>query len=147
MMYARPRSARDFTAHSLGLRDAHFCRNSARFEALVIVVKHRLLSNRFHGLYSVRRQMSGGEGIRLLPRGILVFSEHLWVHVCRKHYQRARYRNAVEYAKLQCTLIRAQIDRVQAWSNANKESGHPDAMKDWSPVEAPECGDVLAGED
>ncbi|KAM7211024.1 hypothetical protein V8F06_013591 [Rhypophila decipiens] len=28
--------------------------------------------------------------------------------------------------KLQCTLIRAQIDPVQAWSNANKEAGHPD---------------------
>ncbi|KAK4219597.1 hypothetical protein QBC37DRAFT_108929 [Rhypophila decipiens] len=61
-----------------------------------------------------------------------VVPEHIWVHVCRKHYQRARYRNAVEYAKLQCTLIRAQIDRVQAWSNANKEAGHPDVMKDWS---------------
>ncbi|KAM7184743.1 hypothetical protein V8F33_012822 [Rhypophila sp. PSN 637] len=61
-----------------------------------------------------------------------VVPEHIWVHVCRKHYQRARYRNAVEYAKLQCTLIRTQIDRVQAWSDRNKEAGHPDVMKDWS---------------
>ncbi|KAM7189345.1 hypothetical protein V8F33_010124 [Rhypophila sp. PSN 637] len=56
-----------------------------------------------------------------------------------------RYRSAVEYAKLQCTLIRTQIDRGQAWSDGNKEDGHLDVMKDWPPVETPECGDVPTG--
>ena len=38
-----------------------------------------------------------------------------WVHYCRKHYQRSRYRNPRGFALLQCDLVRKQIDRLQLW--------------------------------
>ncbi|KUI59045.1 hypothetical protein VP1G_06297 [Cytospora mali] len=44
---------------------------------------------------------------------------HIWVHLCRKHYQRTRYRDAVGYAKRQAELVVEQIRRVQAWSDGN----------------------------
>ncbi|CAN8105765.1 unnamed protein product [Discula destructiva] len=44
---------------------------------------------------------------------------HIWVHYCRKHYQRTRYRNVHEYALLQVDLVLQQINKVQAWSDDN----------------------------
>lgn len=58
--------------------------------------------------------------------------QHVWVHFCRKHYQRSRYRNAQEYAKLQCELVQKQIQRVQAWSDENKRAGNSGVVQDWS---------------
>ncbi|KAI8624433.1 hypothetical protein F5Y19DRAFT_314911 [Xylariaceae sp. FL1651] len=58
--------------------------------------------------------------------------QHVWVHFCRKHYQRSRYRNAQEYAKLQCDLVQKQIHRVQAWSDENKRNGQTGVVQDWS---------------
>ncbi|KAI1845096.1 hypothetical protein JX265_002818 [Neoarthrinium moseri] len=58
--------------------------------------------------------------------------QHVWVHFCRKHYQRSRYRNAQEYAKLQCELVQKQIQRVQAWSDENKRAGQSGVVQDWS---------------
>lgn len=43
---------------------------------------------------------------------------HIWVHLCRKHYQRSRYRTA-DYAKKQADLVMKQINKVQAWSDEN----------------------------
>jgi hypothetical protein len=57
---------------------------------------------------------------------------HVWVHFCRKHYQRSRYRNAQEYSKLQCELVQKQIARVQAWSDDNKRNGKAGVVQDWS---------------
>ncbi|KAH6655716.1 hypothetical protein BKA67DRAFT_246835 [Truncatella angustata] len=57
---------------------------------------------------------------------------HVWVHFCRKHYQRSRYRNAQEYSKLQCELVQKQIQRVQAWSDSNKQAGRSGVVQDWS---------------
>jgi hypothetical protein len=62
---------------------------------------------------------------RLIP-------QHVWVHFCRKHYQRSRYRNAQEYAKLQCDLVQKQVRRVQAWSDENKRNGQMGVVQDWS---------------
>lgn len=45
---------------------------------------------------------------RQIPKGV-------WVHYCRKHYQRSRYRNPRGFALLQCDLVRKQIDRLQLW--------------------------------
>lgn len=56
----------------------------------------------------------------------------VWVHFCRKHYQRCRYRNVQEYAKLQCQLIIKQIQRVQAWSDRNQARNELGVVSAWS---------------
>lgn len=61
---------------------------------------------------------------RLIP-------QHVWVHYCRKHYQRSRYRNPKEYAKLQCDLVQQQIRRVHEWSSNNMKNGLPGTVQDW----------------
>ncbi|EHK98490.1 hypothetical protein M7I_5696 [Glarea lozoyensis 74030] len=61
---------------------------------------------------------------RLIP-------DHVWVHYCRKHYQRSRYRNPKEYAKLQCDLVQQQIRRIHAWSLANHLAGRPGTVHNW----------------
>lgn len=61
---------------------------------------------------------------RLIPAEV-------WVHYCRKHYQRSRYRNPKEYAKLQCDLVQQQIRRVHEWSVENASRGLPGVVKDW----------------
>ncbi|KAI1502836.1 hypothetical protein F5X99DRAFT_145013 [Biscogniauxia marginata] len=58
--------------------------------------------------------------------------QHVWVHFCRKHYQRSRYRNAQEYAKLQCDLVQKQVRRVQNWSDENQRTGQTGILQDWS---------------
>lgn len=57
---------------------------------------------------------------------------HVWVHFCRKHYQRSRYRNGHEYAKLQIDLVIQQIERVQTWSDENKNAGKSNVVTSWS---------------
>lgn len=57
--------------------------------------------------------------------------QHVWVHYCRKHYQRSRYRNPKEYAKLQCDLVQQQIRRVRDWSDNNVRVGQPGVVQDW----------------
>ncbi|KAI0386591.1 hypothetical protein F5Y04DRAFT_275043 [Hypomontagnella monticulosa] len=57
---------------------------------------------------------------------------HVWVHFCRKHYQRSRYRNAHEWAKVQCDLVQTQIRRVEEWSDENKRNGQPGIVQEWS---------------
>lgn len=39
--------------------------------------------------------------------------EGVWVHYCRKHYQRSRYRNPSGFALLQCDLVRKHIDFLE----------------------------------
>ncbi|RKF75882.1 putative orp1 like protein [Golovinomyces cichoracearum] len=57
---------------------------------------------------------------------------HVWVHYCRKHYQRSRYRNPKEYAKLQCDLVQQQIRRVHDWSQLNSVTGRAGVLQDWT---------------
>lgn len=56
---------------------------------------------------------------------------HVWVHSCRKHYQRARYRNAVEWAAIQCILVNNQVVRIQAWSDKNEVEGKSPILLGW----------------
>lgn len=49
---------------------------------------------------------------RQIPKGV-------WVHYCRKHYQRSRYRNPSGFALLQCDLVRKQIDRLNMWGGVS----------------------------
>lgn len=58
--------------------------------------------------------------------------KEVWVHYCRKHYQRSRYRNPKEYAKLQCDLVQEQIRRVHDWSLANAAADRPGIVQDWT---------------
>lgn len=62
----------------------------------------------------------------------LAIPDTIWVHYCRKHYQRCRYRNPHEYAKIQCGLILEQIRRIDDWSNENKEKGQSKVVQDWT---------------
>ena len=57
--------------------------------------------------------------------------QHVWVHFCRKHYQRSRYRNPKEYAKTQCDLVQKQIRLIDAWFNDNRRSPEVDSLR-WS---------------
>ncbi|OQE30064.1 hypothetical protein PENSTE_c002G00037 [Penicillium steckii] len=43
-----------------------------------------------------------------------VFPQEVWVHYCRKHYQRARYR-AGEWPFTQCNLLEESLIRMEQW--------------------------------
>ncbi|KAL8288873.1 hypothetical protein RB597_000790 [Gaeumannomyces tritici] len=47
-----------------------------------------------------------------------------WVHFCRKHYQRARYRLGPNYALTQVRLVIRQINKIRKWSDHNVANGH-----------------------
>lgn len=51
--------------------------------------------------------------------------EHVWMWMCRKHYQRSRYRNALEFHKALGRLVPRQILRILVWSNRNEDWGTP----------------------
>lgn len=59
---------------------------------------------------------------------------HIWVHYCRKHYQRSRYRNATDYALRQVDLVLLQVQKVQDWSDNNVRSGRrgEGVLKHWT---------------
>ncbi|KAL5360229.1 hypothetical protein BJX96DRAFT_149947 [Aspergillus floccosus] len=42
------------------------------------------------------------------------FPPHVWVHYCRKHYQRARYR-ATKWPFIQCELLLDSLRRMEVW--------------------------------
>lgn len=65
------------------------------------------------------------------------FPPHVWVHYCRQHYQRARYR-ASDWAVTQCQLVLVSLARMEEWSSsASGESagdgnaGAGDGGGDW----------------
>lgn len=49
--------------------------------------------------------------------------ENVWMWVCRKHYQRARYRNDHEYNIKLCRMVEIQVLRLETWSNYNRDTG------------------------
>ncbi|KAK1770853.1 hypothetical protein QBC33DRAFT_597351 [Phialemonium atrogriseum] len=55
----------------------------------------------------------------------------VWVHFCRKHYQRSRYRNGCGYSKMQCELVGVQLDRVEYWSDNNRRNNQPGVVRGW----------------
>lgn len=58
--------------------------------------------------------------------------EWVWVHYCRKHYQRGRYRNGGKYPLTQMVLVKLQIERMEAWSSNNKDSGDGPYIESWT---------------
>lgn len=64
---------------------------------------------------------------KAIPHGI-------WVHYCRKHYQRSRYRNATDYAIRQVELVLIQIEKVHGWSEENIKTGRrgEGVLKHWT---------------
>lgn len=58
--------------------------------------------------------------------------EHLWVHLCRKHYQRCRYRDQDKWAKAQCDLVQIQIRRIHEWSMTNQINGSGIRLQNWT---------------
>ncbi|KAJ5306088.1 hypothetical protein N7508_005103 [Penicillium antarcticum] len=43
-----------------------------------------------------------------------LFPQYVWVHYCRKHYQRARYR-ADQWPFTQCDLLLESLNRMESW--------------------------------
>ena len=57
---------------------------------------------------------------------------HVWLHYCRKHYQRERYNLNTDYPKLQAELLLTQIRRIQAWSDENLAKGETSGvLRSW----------------
>lgn len=48
-----------------------------------------------------------------------LFPDAVWVHYCRKHYQRARYR-ADQWPFTQCELLLESINRMEEWGGVHK---------------------------
>nr|AAK51698.1 ORP1 [Pyricularia grisea] len=45
--------------------------------------------------------------------------DNAWVHYCRKHYQRSRYRAGPDYSLTQIGLVIRQINKIRNWSDYN----------------------------
>ncbi|KAK4042706.1 hypothetical protein C8A01DRAFT_13698 [Parachaetomium inaequale] len=60
--------------------------------------------------------------------------DYLWIWVCRKHYQRARYRNDHDYNIKMTQVVEMQVLRLEAWSNYNQDRGAPEdgVVVDWT---------------
>lgn len=58
--------------------------------------------------------------------------DYVWVHYCRKHYQRTRYRNSEEYARVSVQLVLRQIRQIQQWSDENRAANKSGVVIDWS---------------
>ncbi|KAK3377885.1 hypothetical protein B0H63DRAFT_228974 [Podospora didyma] len=58
--------------------------------------------------------------------------DNVWPWLCRKHYQRSRYRNSAQYARRQCELVHQAIKQIQAWSNVNFREHHAGVLQDWT---------------
>lgn len=48
-----------------------------------------------------------------------LFPTRIWIHYCRRHYQRARYR-AEEWPFTQCELLLATVNRLEDWGGVQK---------------------------
>ena len=48
---------------------------------------------------------------------------HVWLHFCRRHYQRERYQRGPDFPKEQIKWLLEQIRRIQSWSDENVARG------------------------
>ncbi|KAI0974091.1 hypothetical protein F4678DRAFT_424602 [Xylaria arbuscula] len=55
-----------------------------------------------------------------------------WVQICRKHYQRGRYRNLQDFALFQCALLQTQIQVIEEWSDKDKTNAPVGIVQDWT---------------
>ncbi|KAK4191430.1 hypothetical protein QBC35DRAFT_448352 [Podospora australis] len=60
--------------------------------------------------------------------------DQVWYCVCRKHYQRGRYRNQQDFMINLCTYVITQTLRIVAWSNDNVRNGTPEdgGLMNWT---------------
>lgn len=65
------------------------------------------------------------KGGRDVPVGI-------WLHICRKHYQRTKYRDKDKYVNAQCDRIETQFDRLEEWSQATLEADQGPHIDYWT---------------
>lgn len=56
----------------------------------------------------------------------------IWLHICRKHYQRTKYRNKDKYVNAQCDRIETQFDRLEEWSKATLEANQGPHIDYWT---------------
>lgn len=57
--------------------------------------------------------------------------DQIWVHYCRKHYQRSRYRDPKRFVKVQSDLVLQQIHQIHNWSEQNRLNGRPGVVESW----------------
>lgn len=57
---------------------------------------------------------------------------HVWIVMCRKHYQRTRYRNADNFPMYQIDLILKQIDKIAEWIESGAAKGQPTLVRSWT---------------
>lgn len=62
----------------------------------------------------------------------LLIPAHVWVYICRKHYQRTRYRNGGKYPMIQVDLIRKQIEKIDRWEKSFADKGLPSPIRGWT---------------
>lgn len=58
----------------------------------------------------------------------------IWLHICRKHYQRTKYRDKDKYVNAQCDRIETQFDRLEEWSNATLDANQGPHIDYWTIV-------------
>ena len=56
----------------------------------------------------------------------------IWLHICRKHYQRTKYRDKDKYVNAQCDRIETQFDRLEEWSNATLDANQGPHIDYWT---------------
>lgn len=56
----------------------------------------------------------------------------IWLHICRKHYQRTKYRDKDKYVHAQCDRIETQFDRLEEWSNATLDANRGPHIDYWT---------------
>ena len=57
---------------------------------------------------------------------------HVWIVMCRKHYQRTRYRNADNFPMYQIDLILKQIDKIAEWIESGAAKGQSTPVRSWT---------------
>lgn len=62
----------------------------------------------------------------------LLIPAHVWIGICRKHYQRTRYRNAETYPMYQIDLVRKQIEKIERWERSFTDKGQPSPIRSWT---------------
>ncbi|KAK4241409.1 hypothetical protein C8A03DRAFT_30385 [Achaetomium macrosporum] len=59
---------------------------------------------------------------------------HVWLTLCRRHYQRARYRDQRDYEARVTQLIEIQVLRIELWSQENLHNNTPEngVVRGWT---------------
>ncbi len=60
--------------------------------------------------------------------------EEIWIHICRKHYQKVRFRNTSSWAqaKTTCVDLDNQLQKFEEWSNDNLTKNNGPVIRHWN---------------